>query len=69
MPTATTGFAVRCIRCGAESCIRIALDDVQSFSCTECSEDFTADDVRTEIEEWTRVLAWIAQVPYYDGEK
>jgi uncharacterized protein (DUF983 family) len=60
MATATAkGFAVRCIRCGQEECIRLNVNNLDTFSCSACDEDFTADDVRTELARWARLLAWL----------
>jgi uncharacterized protein (DUF983 family) len=54
------GFVLPCPKCGnAESCISLHLDDCETFTCRECDEEFTADDVRDLIAKWGKVLAWI----------
>lgn len=62
--TPARGFqGLRCVLCGAEATISLDLDDLDTFHCPECSEDFTADDVRAQIEAWGKVLAWIDSAP------
>ena len=63
--TATTrrGFAgVSCPRCAQEGGVQVKLDDL-SFTCAECSEDFTVADVRAMLDAWTRVLDWVELAP------
>jgi hypothetical protein len=58
------GFkGVACIRCGSRDGVTVRLDDTSKFSCGECSEDFTADDVLNAIEKWQAVLAWVEMAP------
>jgi hypothetical protein len=52
-----------CPRCGEEASIRIDLDDLDTFTCQECDNDFTLDTVRNLIDRWQRVLAWIDRAP------
>jgi hypothetical protein len=58
------GFpGLRCPLCGQEDCVTLNLQDVHTFSCTECSEDIPADDARTYAQRWLDVLAWTALAP------
>lgn len=65
--TTTRGFQdIRCPKCGEADVVTVALFDLQTFSCSSCSEEFTADDVRAMIAGWERVLAWVALAPVRD---
>ena len=74
MATATeklTGFGkLRCPKCGeAEATIRVDLDDLLTFACTECDEEFGRDDVEEMMaaaKRWARVLAWLDTAPAAD---
>jgi len=59
------GFAhLPCILCGnADGNVTLALEDVSQFHCNECDEDFDADAVRQQIEQWRAVLDWCAAAP------
>lgn len=52
-----------CPLCGADATVRLDLDDLATFNCCECSEDFTADDLRAIIAQWQRVLNWLDTAP------
>lgn len=47
-----------CPRCGQADGIAVNLRNI-SFTCNECSEDFTIADVRKMIGVWTKVLEWV----------
>jgi transposase-like protein len=58
------GFGnLRCLLCGETSVIRLDLDDVSRFICGECEGEFTCEDVKTMLDDWRKVLAWIALAP------
>lgn len=57
------GFAVRCLHCGGSEGVRLDLADLDTFSCSECNEEFDVADVRSAIEEWKSVLNWIDLAP------
>ncbi len=62
--TATAkGFAVRCIHCGEEQSVRLLASDLHNFACSSCDAEFSADDVRAEIDAWARLLAWLDTAP------
>ncbi len=64
MATATMrGFAVRCLHCSEEETVRLDVHDVHTFHCTSCDAEFTADDVRSEIARWGKLLAWLDSAP------
>lgn len=48
---------VACIKCGAVNAVRVDIATL-GFSCSECSEDFTSDDVKAHIIKWERVMLW-----------
>jgi hypothetical protein len=53
-----------CILCGdAGGNVVVSLDDVSQFHCKECGGDFDADSVRETIDQWQRVLNWLAAAP------
>ncbi len=54
-----TGFAVRCLHCGEQECVRIDVHDLHTFHCASCDAEFTADDVQAEMARWARLLAWL----------
>jgi transcription elongation factor Elf1 len=58
-----TGFAVRCIHCGQEECVKLDVHDLDTFTCSSCDTEFSADDVRAEIDRWARLLAWLDTAP------
>lgn len=58
------GFgALPCILCGEEAALSVDLDDCTTFRCPECENEFTADDVRTHLASWSRVLNWLDSAP------
>lgn len=59
----TRGFAVPCLHCGEAGYVRVSLDDVSQFSCGNCDADYTADDVRSTLATWTKLLAWLDSAP------
>ena len=59
----TRGFAAPCPHCGTADGITVYLDNLATFNCPQCGDDFTADDVRAFIARWQRVLDWIDQAP------
>jgi hypothetical protein len=55
---------VRCIRCGdPDRAVSVDLHDVCTFRCSQCEEEFTAEDVRLQLRGWGEVLAWVASAP------
>jgi hypothetical protein len=61
---ARKGFGwLACLRCGQEATVRLDLDDCATFTCGECEESFTADEVREHLARWQKVLAWCAMAP------
>ena len=48
---------VACIRCGAIDSVKVDVATLD-FSCSECSEDFTANDVHDFLSKWKNVLTW-----------
>ena len=59
------GLTLPCPFCGeAEASIALQLSDL-SYTCGECSTDFTADDVRNLIHKWQAVLAWAETLPQF----
>lgn len=64
----TMGIALICPKCG-KSCagITLHLDDLETFSCIECTEDFDASDVEELIaktDRWLDVLSWVKRAPH-----
>ncbi len=53
------GFAVRCLHCGEEETVRLHVHDLNTFTCSSCDAEFTADDVRDEMGRWAKLLAWL----------
>lgn len=63
------GFNVPCILCGdADGSVTVDLADVTLFSCKQCGNDFSADDVEKSVNNWRRVLEWIATCPERNDE-
>jgi hypothetical protein len=58
-----TGFAVRCIHCADQDTVRVDVHDLNNFTCSSCDAEFTADDVRTELARWAKLLAWLDTAP------
>jgi hypothetical protein len=57
------GFAVRCIHCGQEECVRLDVHNLDTFTCSSCDAEFTTDDVRDELARWAKLLAWLDTAP------
>jgi transposase-like protein len=62
---ARRGFPdVHCLRCGnPDAAVSVDLHDVGSFRCSECQEEWTADDVRAQLRGWEAVLRWVESAP------
>jgi transcription elongation factor Elf1 len=57
------GTTLPCPYCGeAEAAIDLHLAE-GTFTCTECSTDFTAEEVRSLLARWQGVLNWVYQMP------
>lgn len=52
---------LRCVLCGQEDCVSVDLDDLETFRCRQCEEEFTRADVVQQVAAWGRVLAWVDQ--------
>lgn len=63
--TATKGFTVGCLKCG-ETGVRLNLEDLDTFCCPSCDDEFTLDDVREHMAKWARVVQWIDAAPAED---
>jgi hypothetical protein len=62
--TILRGFAeLRCPLCGTADVQRLDLDDLYTFHCSGCDEEYTTDDVRQLLRQWQRVLTWIEAAP------
>jgi hypothetical protein len=62
--TKAKGFgSLPCAKCGQETNIKMYLDDLHTFACPECDDEFTAHDVRAFISKWRRVLSWLDSAP------
>ncbi len=58
------GFgSLTCLKCGQEAVIRIDLDDLSTFTCCECDEEFTRANVERVLGQWAQVLTWIDTAP------
>lgn len=64
--TTRRGFANRCPFCGEEDALRLDLGDVQAMTCSQCDSEVTPDDVRSIIEGWRSILAWLTTAPERD---
>jgi hypothetical protein len=63
-PTPDRGWGeLPCPRCLADASIRVGLDNLFEFTCTECDEVFSTADLDNLIAAWTPVLAWLRQAP------
>ena len=58
--------ALPCIKCGENCCIGLDLDDLTTFRCRECENQFTREEVESivtiwdfSIGPWGYCLAWI----------
>jgi transposase-like protein len=65
---ANRGFpGLRCPLCGTTDDVQtLDLDDLQTFRCAGCDEQYTTDDVRELLAAWQRVLTWIDAAPIAD---
>lgn len=61
-------FNLTCVKC-SEKEISLDLDDCQTFRCRSCEEEYTVDDVREIIAEYSKVLAWIDTAPTFADAK
>jgi hypothetical protein len=52
-----------CLKCGETCRIALDLDDLATFRCGECDEEFTLEDVRTLLVAWQPVLDWLSRPP------
>lgn len=65
------GFDVPCIKCGAGGAVTVALSEVTStpemhvFTCRQCGETFSRDDVVALLACWAPCLAWLNTAPVY----
>lgn len=53
------GFNLTCIKCGNQGEISLDMDDLKTFRCRQCDDEFTAEDIAEVIGEWKRALDWI----------
>ena len=51
--------ALPCIKCGENCCLALDLDDLITFRCRECEEEFTREQVESTVAIWGRCLTWI----------
>ena len=52
--------ALTCIKCGEnKGCIGLDLDDLITFRCRECENQFTREEVESTVAIWGRCLTWI----------
>jgi hypothetical protein len=50
-----------CPLCGeAQATVHLDLTDCESFHCCDCDSDFDAASVRSFIDRWQKVLAWVS---------
>ena len=56
-------FNVPCIKCGESGTLRLDVEDVAGFHCSQCDNDFTAADVEGLIAKWQPLLAWVRTCP------
>jgi hypothetical protein len=57
-----------CIKCwDADALVRMDLDGSGDFSCVECQETFSCEEVRATLEamqsSWGRLIAWAESYP------
>lgn len=57
-PAASPFAGLPCLHCGHTGGVTVALETL-AFNCDECGDDLTADEVRTTLAQWARVLRWI----------
>ena len=64
--TIPTGAALLlpCPRCVThEAPLMLHLDNVGTFTCRECEEEFTVEDIQAIIDRWQPTLTWLAGIP------
>jgi hypothetical protein len=54
---------LKCILCGESGGVRLCLEDLDVFQCSNCDGEFTAADVEAHVHLWSDVLLWVAQAP------
>ncbi len=60
----TRGFgSLPCPLCGADASCTVSLDDLQTFTCCECEETFSREQVEDFISRWSKVLLWLDSAP------
>lgn len=52
---------LKCIKCPEQDGISLDLDDLDTFRCRHCEEEFTTADVQAHIGEWSAVLSWVTR--------
>ena len=50
---------LRCLICGHEDCVSLDLDDLKTFRCRECEDEFSIDTVEEVVKSWQKVAAWV----------
>lgn len=50
---------LKCLCCGEVDVVSIDLDDLKTFRCRECSDEFDKDAVAEQVEKWAKVMEWI----------
>jgi hypothetical protein len=65
VPPQAKGFpGLRCPMCGSDDgLILLDVGNLEEFHCTANECEFTTEDVRQLIGQWSRLLAWIDQAP------
>lgn len=60
----TRGLSLPCPKCSeSDVCIMLHLDDMKTFTCAACEEEFTAEDIANIVNRWTPILKWIETAP------
>ena len=66
-PTTTRGLQLPCPKCNEQNAnVSLHLDDAETFTCHECEDEFSIDDVREYLataQRWGRVLDWVQTMP------
>lgn len=63
-PAPVRGFpGVCCLKCGAPNTVALDLDYLETFRCLDCSEEWSAKDVRELVGKWSAILSWIEMAP------
>lgn len=64
------GFAVTCIRCGNEDAhVSLNLVDCDTFTCSNCDEEWSLEDARQHIAGWSSLIKWIESASQFSGEQ